>query len=131
MEAKKSKSIKILVVEDDEASSTIIVRFLDQMGFSRVVLAVNGSDALNKLYLNQIDLIISDWRMPDMDGLEFFKAARKEGLLDDAPFLMVSAENERGKIAEALKAGVKDYILKPVNFNTLKDKVESLLSSQK
>ena len=126
----KQKSIKILVVEDDEASRTIIARFLDQMGFSNLILAENGKVALDKLKLNQADLIISDWRMLDMDGLEFYWTAKNEGLLGKAPFLMVSAENERGKVIEALRAGVSDYIVKPVSFKTLQDKIEKLLNSQ-
>ena len=127
MAVDKRKSVKVLVVEDDEASSTIIMRFLDQMGFSKMVLAENGSEALNKLYLNQVDLIISDWRMPDMDGLAFYKKAKEENLLDGVPFLMVSAENERGKVLEALQAGVSDYIVKPVNSEILKSKIDKLL----
>ena len=127
----KRKSVKILVVEDDEASSTIVLRFLDQMGFSRMVLAENGSEALNKLYLNQVDLIISDWRMPDMDGLAFYKKAKEENLLDGVPFLMVSAENERSRVADALRAGVNDYILKPVDYAILTEKIEKLLNLPK
>ena len=126
----KFKSDKILVVEDDEASSTIIVRLLKQMGFTKIIQAENGNEGLSKLYLNEISLIISDWRMPDMDGLEFFKRAKKEALLEGIPFLMVSAENERGRVAEALKAGVNDYILKPVNLKVLSEKIEKLLSLQ-
>ncbi|MBT3185003.1 MAG: response regulator [Nitrospina sp.] len=126
----KQKFVKILVVEDDEASRAIIARFLDQLGFSNVVLAENGRAALNELNLNQIDLVISDWRMPDMDGLELYWSAKNEGLLDNTPFLMVSAENEKGKVIEALRAGVNDYIVKPVDSKTLKDKIEKLLSSQ-
>ncbi|MBT5550144.1 MAG: response regulator [Nitrospina sp.] len=124
----RKKSVKILVVEDDEASSTIIVRFLNQMGFTKMVLAENGSEALNKLYLNKVNLIISDWRMPDMDGLEFFKKAKREGLLDGIPFLMVSAENEKSRVAEALQSGVSDYVLKPVDYKILVGKVEKLLN---
>ena len=95
-----------------------------------MVLAENGRAALNELNLNQIDLVISDWRMPDMDGLELYWSAKNEGLLDNPPFLMVSAENEKGKVIEALRAGVNDYIVKPVDSKTLKDKIEKLLSSQ-
>ena len=100
------------------------------MGFSNLILAENGKVALDKLKLNQADLIISDWRMLDMDGLEFYWTAKNEGLLGKAPFLMVSAENERGKVIEALRAGVNDYIVKPVSFKTLQDKIEKLLNSQ-
>jgi two-component system chemotaxis response regulator CheY len=121
----KQKSIKILVVEDDEASRTIIARFLDQMGFSNLILAENGKVALDKLKLNQADLIISDWRMLDMDGLELYWKAKNEGLLGKAPFLMVSAENERGKVIEALRAGVNDYIVKPVILKHCRTKLKN------
>lgn len=127
----KYKSDKILVVEDDEASSTIIVRLLNQMGFTKIIQAENGDVALSKLYLNQVSLIISDWRMPDMDGLELYKRAKKEELLGGVPFLMVSAENERGRVAEALRAGVNDYILKPVDLKILSGKIEKLLNLEK
>lgn len=128
MAGEGQKSEKILIVEDDEASSAILVRLLNQMGFSKIIQAENGNVALNKLYLNQVDLIISDWRMPDMDGLEFYKRAKKEKLLGDAPFLMVSAENQKERIAEALKAGVHDYIIKPVDLKILRGKIEKLLN---
>ncbi|MBC8287154.1 MAG: response regulator [Nitrospinae bacterium] len=123
------KSDKILVVEDDEASSTILVRFLNLMGYSNISLAENGKEAINELNIGQVDLIISDWHMPDMDGLEFYWTAKNEGLIGDAPFLMVSAENDRARIIEALKAGVNDYILKPVDSKILKEKIEKLLGS--
>lgn len=128
MAEEKQRSDKVLVVEDDEASSTIIVRLLNQMGFSKIIQAENGNIALNKLYLNQVSFIISDWRMPDMDGLEFYKKAKEEGLIDDIPFLMVSAENQRERINEALKVGVNDYILKPVDLKILRGKIEKLLN---
>jgi two-component system, chemotaxis family, chemotaxis protein CheY len=123
----KNRPDTILIVEDDEASSTIIVRLLNQMGFSKIIQAENGNIGLNKLYLNQVSMVISDWRMPDMDGLEFYKKANQEKLIDGVPFLMVSAENERARVAEVLKAGVDDYILKPVDLKILRGKIEKLL----
>ncbi len=127
----KSKSCKILIVEDDEASRVIIARFLNQMGFSNLVLAKNGRDAIHELNSRKVDMVISDWRMPDMDGLEFYWTAKNEGLIDETPFLMASAENDRAKVLEALRAGVNDYIVKPVHFKTLQDKIEKLLNSKK
>ncbi len=130
MEDDKRKTVKILVVEDDQASRTIIARFLGQMGYSNLALAENGKAAINQLNLSPVDLVISDWRMPDMDGLEFFWTAKNEGLLGKAPFLMVSAENERDKVIEALRAGVSDYMVKPVDSKTLQIKIEKLLNSK-
>jgi CheY-like chemotaxis protein len=124
----QQKSLKFLIVEDDDASRELIVKFLSQMGFSKFVTAKNGSEALNKLYLNRVDLIVSDWLMPDMDGLEFYKKAKKEELLDGTPFLIASAVNEKLKVAQALRAGVSDYMLKPVDYKLFAGKVLKLLN---
>jgi CheY-like chemotaxis protein len=71
---------------------------LKQKGFSKVNQPKNVNIALNRLYLNQVSIITSDWKMPDMDGLEFHKRAKREGLLDGAPFLIVSTVSERGRV---------------------------------
>ena len=73
--------------------------YWNQKGFSKISQPENGSIALSKIYLNQVGIIISEGRMPDMDGLEFTEELKKEDLLDGLPFLIVSAESERGRIA--------------------------------
>ena len=117
----------VFVVEDDKIYRAMIVELLKQMGFYRIVASTNGYFALEKMKVLKPDLIISDWNMPVMNGLELYKAAKKEGYLDKTPFLMLTVESDKEKIVEALGVGIKDYILKPVNAKQFQTKVKSLL----
>jgi two-component system, chemotaxis family, chemotaxis protein CheY len=127
MSSEKHKNKVVLLVEDDEQSRALLIRALKSLGFTRIIEAEDGQSGLKKLYLNKVNLIICDWRMPGMNGLEFYKAAEKDNLLKDISFLMVSAENEKEKVIVALKAGIKDYMVKPINVDLLEQKIESLL----
>jgi two-component system, chemotaxis family, chemotaxis protein CheY len=127
MNSEKYKDKIVLLVEDDEQSRALLIRALKSLGFTRIIEAEDGQSGLKKLYLNKVNLIICDWRMPGMNGLEFYKAAEKDNLLKDISFLMVSAENEKEKVIVALKAGIKDYMVKPIDVDLLEQKIESLL----
>ena len=117
----------ICVVEDERVSRTMIIELLKKMGITRIIASTNGQIALEKLQTQKADLIISDWHMPVMDGLEFFRAVKKEKVLADTPFLMVTVEDSKEKVVEALKVGVRDYIVKPLSKNSFEDKVKTLL----
>ncbi|MBT5551961.1 MAG: response regulator [Nitrospina sp.] len=117
----------VCVVEDERVSRTMIVEMLKKIGINRIVASTNGQIALDKLKTQKVDLIISDWHMPVMDGLEFFRAVKKEKVLADTPFLMVTVEDSKEKVVEALKVGVRDYIVKPLSKNSFEDKVKTLL----
>ncbi len=127
MSSEKYKDRVVLLIEDDEQSRALLIRALKALGFARIIEAENGQAGLKKLYLNKVNLIICDWRMPGMSGLEFYKAAEKDGLIKDIAFLMVSAENEKEKVIVALKAGIKDYMVKPIDVDQLEKKIEKLL----
>jgi len=116
-----------MVIEDDPASRILICELLEAMAIDEVVEAVDGKDALLKLYWNEVDLVISDWRMPEMNGLEFYKKAKEEELINNTPFLMVSAENEKVKVIEAGKEGIRDYVVKPIDLMIMQQKIKSLL----
>ena len=103
----------VCVVEDERVSRTMIVEMLKKIGINRIVASTNGQIALDKLKTQKVDLIISDWHMPVMDGLEFFRAVKKEKVLADTPFLMVTVEDSKERAVEALKLGICDYIVKP------------------
>ena len=92
----------ICVVEDERVSRTMIIEMLKKMGINRIVASTNGQTALDKLQTQRADLIISDWHMPVMDGLEFFRAVKKEEAFKDTPFLMVTVEDSKEKVVEAL-----------------------------
>ena len=115
------------VVEDEKVSRKMIIELLNKMGITKIVASTNGETALQKLKLQKAALIISDWHMPVMDGLEFYKAIKKEERLQNTPFLMVTVEDSKEKVVEALKLGIRDYIVKPLSSKSFEGKVKSLL----
>lgn len=125
MDGEQTKKYSVMVIEDDPASRVLICELLEAMGIDEVVEAGDGKDALLKLYWNEVDLVISDWRMPEMNGLEFYKQAKEEGLIENTPFLMVSAENEKVKVIEAGKEGIRDYIVKPIDLVIMQKKFKN------
>ncbi len=118
---------RILVVDDDENMRRIIRDVLKQIGFTNIVEADDGTTALGVLEKQNIDLILADWNMPKMSGLELLKAVRGDASLKDTPFLMVTAEAQREKVLEAVQVGVTNYIVKPFTADTLKEKLPKIL----
>ncbi|QPJ64550.1 MAG: response regulator [Candidatus Nitrohelix vancouverensis] len=127
MSGKDLKNIKALVIEDDEASQRLVTKYLNIIGITHIVAVQNGEEALQKLYLNTVNIIITDWCMPEMNGLDFFKEAKRQNLIEGIPVLMISAENEKEKVIEALKGGIRDYMVKPLELEPFKAKVSKLL----
>jgi len=117
----------VCVVEDERVSRTMTLEMLKKMGLNKIVASTNGQIALEKLKTQKADLIISDWHMPVMEGLEFYKAVKKEETLKDIPFLMVTVEDSKEKVIEAMKLGIRDYIVKPLSMNSFQHKVKTLL----
>jgi two-component system chemotaxis response regulator CheY len=100
---------------------------LSQIGFSNVEEAEDGSTGLRKLRERSFGLVISDWNMAPMSGLEFLKEVRSDGALKDMPFIMITAESKTENVVAAKEAGVSNYIVKPFNADTLKKKIEAVL----
>ncbi len=119
---------KVLVVDDSSVMRQIIKNNLKQLGFIQVNLidAVDGQSALKKLGDEPADLVISDWNMPKMTGIEFLKKVRSDGSLKSVPFLMVTSEADKEKIMEAVKEGVSQYIVKPFNAKQLEEKIKEI-----
>jgi two-component system chemotaxis response regulator CheY len=103
----------------------IIKNTLNRIGYDDVVEANDGMDGLNKM--DGVELVLTDWNMPEMDGLTFVKALRSEGKYGDVPIIMVTTEAAKKEILEAIKAGVSDYIVKPFTPDTLKEKLDKVL----
>ena len=120
---------KILVVEDEPTSSKLIAYHLRMMGFKNTTEVVDGILALEQLKKEKADLVIADWHMPNMNGLSLFRALREEELWQAIPFLMITVEKDDEKVREAIHAGVRDYIVKPLKVETLKRKVLELLKA--
>jgi DNA-binding response OmpR family regulator len=118
---------KILVVEDEPTSSKLMTYHLRMMGFKNTIEVVDGNSALEQLKKEKADLVIADWHMPNLNGLNLFRAIRKEELWQDIPFLMVTVEKDHQRVQEAIQAGVRDYIVKPIKVEAFKRKVRELL----
>ena len=114
---------KLLVVDDSSTMRAIIKNQLKGMGFTNVILAEDGAAGLKFANESDFDLIISDWNMPKMTGLEFLKAVRADGKLKETPFMLLTSVDDKNSVSEALQAGVNQYIIKPFTANQLQDKI--------
>ncbi len=116
--------MKVLVVDDFATMRKIVKNVLRQINIENVVEAENGKHALNVLKSEEIDLIISDWMMPEMTGIEFLKACKEDDEKKKIPFIMVTAEGQKDSVMEAIKSGVDNYIVKPFTPDKLKDAID-------
>lgn len=123
----ENKSIKILVVDDFATMRKVVRNLLKQIGYENIVEAEDGVSALKILKSQKIDMIVSDWNMPNMTGLELLKAVRADSELSGTPFLMVTAEALQDNVIAAVRAGVSNYIVKPFTAETLNGKIEKIL----
>ena len=117
--------MKILIVDDSSTMRRIIINTLSRIGYTDVIEGDNGKSGLDKLGQGGVEMIITDWNMPEMDGLEFVKTVRGQNAA--IPILMVTTIAAKEDIVEALQAGVNNYVVKPFTPETLKEKIESLL----
>lgn len=122
-------NLKILAVDDSPTMRRIIVNTLKRAGFEDVTEASDGKDALAKLKLETFNFVITDWNMPEMDGLAFVSQLRTMEQYKTLPVLMVTTRSVKDDIVEAMKAGVNNYIVKPFTPDTLKAKIEQVLGS--
>ncbi|MCX8031209.1 MAG: chemotaxis response regulator CheY [Thermodesulfovibrionales bacterium] len=120
--------MKILVVDDFATMRRIVKNILKQIGFENIEEAEDGEQAFNKLKSGGFKFVVSDWNMPNLDGLGLLKKVRSDPELKNIPVLMVTAEAEKEKVIEAIKAGVSNYIVKPFTAETLKEKMDKILS---
>ena len=121
--------LKILAVDDSPTMRRIIINTLKRAGFNDVVEAADGKDALAKMKVEKPNFVITDWNMPEMDGLTFVTTLRSQEEYANLPVLMVTTRSVKEDIVEAMKAGVNNYIVKPFTPATLKEKIESMLAS--
>src|SRR3546814_789383 len=122
-------SMNILIVDDYKTMLRIVRNLLKQLGFENVDEATDGGMALQKLRDRPYDMVISDWNMEPMTGLQLLKEVRSDTRLKTLPFLMITAESKPENVIEAKKAGVNNYIVKPFNADTLRTKLSSVLGA--
>lgn len=121
------KNMNVLIVDDYKTMLRIIRNLLKQLGFNNVDEATDGSMALQMLRVGNYGLIISDWNMEPMTGLQLLREVRADAKLKSIPFIMVTAESKSENVIAAKEAGVSNYIVKPFNAETLKTKMSSVL----
>lgn len=121
------KNMKVLIVDDYKTMLRIVGNLLNQLGFKNVDEASDGSMAHEMFMQNDYGLIISDWNMEPMSGLEFLKLVRTGNKNANVPFIMVTAESKTENVIIAKKAGVSNYIVKPFNAETLKTKMKAVI----
>ena len=122
-------NMNVLIVDDFATMRRIVKNILRQLGFTNISEADDGKTALQALKKEKYDLILSDWNMPGMPGIELLKAVRSDDELKDIPFLMVTAEAEKENIVEAVKLGVSNYIVKPFTAETMSEKLRKIFGS--
>ena len=118
------KSMNVLIVDDYKTMLRIIRNLLKQIEFNNVEEASDGAEALAKLRTGNFGLVISDWNMAPMTGLQLLQEVRADAQLKHVPFIMITAESKTENVVAAKQAGVSNYIVKPFNAETLKGKIE-------
>ena len=121
--------MNILIVDDYKTMLRIIRNLLKQLGFNNVDEATDGSMALQKLRDKDYGLVISDWNMEPMTGIQLLREVRADAKLKALPFIMITAESKTENVIAAKEAGVNNYIVKPFNAATLKTKLSSVLGN--
>ena len=122
-------NMNVLIVDDYKTMLRIIENLLKQLGFKNIHQATDGSSALKLLHEIPFGLTISDWNMQPMTGLQLLKEVRADEKLKTLPFIMITAESKTENVVAAKEAGVNNYIVKPFNAETLKQKISSVLGA--
>jgi len=120
--------MKILVVDDFSTMRRIIKNLLNDLGFKNIFEADDGATALPMLLDGNFDFLVTDWNMPQMEGIELLKRVRANERLSDLPVLLVTAEAKKEQIVEAATAGVNGYIVKPFTSGTLNEKLVKIFA---
>lgn len=120
--------MKLLVVDDSSTMRRIIKNTLQRLGYEDIYEAENGVEAWDILDKNSdMGVLITDWNMPEMNGLELVKKTRSDARFVDIPIIMITTEGGKVEVITAIKAGVNNYIVKPFTPQVLKEKLEVVL----
>ncbi len=122
-----AKDLTVLVVDDHESIRGLAKATLGQIGIGQVAEAADGESALAEMKQRRFNLVICDWHMEGMDGLQLLKTIRANPILKNTPFIILTSRNDAASVKEAVTAGVNNYIVKPFDAPTLKSKVEAVL----
>ena len=120
--------LKALVIDDHMIMRRLVEKNAETLGFGSIENAENGLIAMRRINANNYNIVLADWNMPEMSGLELLEEVRKNPELDHMAFVMITAESEKSKIMQAMNAGATAYLAKPFSPNDFKDMVEKILS---
>ena len=123
-------SVNVLVVEDNPNLRKVLVNIVKKIGFADVKEAEDGQEAWETLEAEKIGLVLADWNMPRMSGLELLQKMRDTNKVSNIPFLMITASDTKQSILEAGKKGVDAYIIKPFSVNTISENIEEAMSKR-
>ncbi len=116
-------TMKVLVVDDFSTMRAVVMKLFSELGFTDVSQAVNGREAWDKIQQEDFDLVVCDWNMPEMTGIELLKKLKEDDRYHDIPFILITAEAKANQILEASRLGVDAYIVKPFSIETLYQKI--------
>ncbi|MGE0761133.1 MAG: response regulator [Vicinamibacterales bacterium] len=119
--------MRFLVVDDSRTMRRIIINTLHKLGYKECHEASNGREGIERLATTPVDMVITDWNMPEMSGIEFIRAIRGSETTKHLPVLMVTTNAAQDDIVQALHAGVNNCVVKPFTPDTIKDKIEAAL----
>lgn len=119
--------MRFLVVDDSSTMRRIIINTLNKLGHQDVLEASNGREGIERLTSTPVDLVITDWNMPEMTGIDFVRTLRGMNGVGQVPVLMVTTNAAKDDIVEALRAGVNNYVVKPFTPDTIREKLEAVL----
>ncbi len=125
----KASTVSVLVVDDQQSMRGICKYILTQLGFTNIIEAKNGRDALGKLEKQNVDLIISDWNMEDIDGLTLLRVVRKHPKTATMPFIMVTGRSVKEQVKVSISSGVNNYIINPFDAATMKKRIEAVIGA--
>jgi two-component system chemotaxis response regulator CheY len=120
--------MRFLVVDDSSTMRRIIINTLAKLGYQDVLEAANGREGIERIGAADIDLVITDWNMPEMNGIDFVRALRGIDKMKRTPVLMITTNAAKDDIVEALRAGVNNYIVKPFTPDTFREKIDAIIA---
>jgi two-component system chemotaxis response regulator CheY len=121
--------MRFLIVDDSSTMRRIIINTLNKLGYKECHEAGNGREGMERLASIPVDMVITDWNMPEMSGIDFIRAVRANDATKQLPVLMVTTNAAEDDIVAALKAGVNNYVVKPFTTDTIREKIQSVMKT--
>ncbi len=119
--------LRVLFADDLPVMKKLVISILKQINITNIDTASNGEEALELMTEKQYDIVLTDWNMPVMNGLQLLQKIKSDPVLKKTPVILITAEDDKDQVLEAIKAGVNGYVIKPIKASTLQEKIISTL----